>query len=119
MTSAAGPRPMSPQTTGQRLRDDGRERPEVPGSEWQDAEHVDRSLAETMPNAPAVAGTHEDVLRELITFDVRSVLDLDLDLGCGNGRLMAIAREQSPEATAVGLDFSEPMLEPARARVRR
>ena len=115
MTSAAGPRPMSPQTTGQRLRDDGRERPEVPGSEWQDAEHVNRSLAETMPNAPAVAGTHEDVLRELITSDVRSVLDL----GCGNGRLMAIALEQSPEATAVGLDFSEPMLEPARARVRR
>ena len=29
---------------------------------------------------------------------------------------MAIALEQSPEATAVGLDFSEPMLELARAR---
>ena len=68
-----------------------------------------------MPNAPAVAGAHEDVLRELITSDVRSVLDL----GRGNGRLMAIALEQSPVATAVGLDFSEPMLELARARFRR
>ena len=94
------------------MREDGRDRPEVPGSEWQDAGHVNRYLAETMPNAPAVASAHEDVLRELITSDVRSVLDL----GCGDGRLMAITLELSPEATAVGLDFSEPMLELARAR---
>ncbi len=39
-----------------------------------------------------------------------------LDIGCGDGRLLAIALAESPTATGVGVDFSEPMLGLARRR---
>lgn len=39
-----------------------------------------------------------------------------LDLGCGDGVLAATIRQHWPEAEAVLIDFSEPMLEAARAR---
>ncbi|KAA3660081.1 MAG: class I SAM-dependent methyltransferase [Chloroflexi bacterium] len=41
-----------------------------------------------------------------------------LDLGCGDGILGQALLEQYPEATAVFVDFSEPMLEAARQRLR-
>jgi tRNA (cmo5U34)-methyltransferase len=84
----------------------------VDGDEWRDAEHVARYLSETMPNAPAVAATHEDVLRELISPRTRRALDL----GCGDGRLLALAFDVAPGASGVGCDFSDPMLDLARAR---
>ncbi|HEY1277584.1 MAG TPA: class I SAM-dependent methyltransferase, partial [Thermoleophilaceae bacterium] len=39
-----------------------------------------------------------------------------LDLGCGDGRLLALVRDARPDASGVALDFSPPML--ARARER-
>jgi len=39
-----------------------------------------------------------------------------LDLGTGDGRLLALVRERHPEAVAVGLDSSEPMLVRAAER---
>jgi cyclopropane fatty-acyl-phospholipid synthase-like methyltransferase len=39
-----------------------------------------------------------------------------LDLGTGDGRLIALVREAHPDAEAIGLDSSEPMLERARQR---
>src|SRR3954466_1922656 len=39
-----------------------------------------------------------------------------LDLGTGNGRLLALVREDRPLTSGVGLDFSPAMLELARQR---
>lgn len=43
-------------------------------------------------------------------------LERFIDLGTGDGRLIGLIREQHPNARALGVDFSEPML--ARARER-
>jgi tRNA (cmo5U34)-methyltransferase len=39
-----------------------------------------------------------------------------LDLGTGDGRLVALLRERYPDASAIGLDFSQPMLDRAAER---
>lgn len=39
-----------------------------------------------------------------------------LDLGCGDGRVLALVRSRFPGAEGVALDASEPMLDAARAR---
>lgn len=54
----------------------------------------------------------EAVVLELLPMTVHRVLDL----GCGDGRLMAAVRIGRPESEGVALDFSPTMLEAARAR---
>lgn len=54
----------------------------------------------------------EGVMLEHISRRLRRVLDL----GTGNGRLIAMLRPDRPELVAVGLDFSELMLSRARGR---
>ncbi len=49
---------------------------------------------------------------ELLPSQVTSILDL----GCGNGRLLSLARLARPESRGVALDFSPPMLAAARER---
>ena len=46
-------------------------------------------------------------------------VDRILDLGTGNGRLVSLLRSAHPEAEAIGLDSSEPMLARARERFDR
>ena len=54
----------------------------------------------------------EGVLVDLLPRPTRRVLDL----GCGDGRLLALVRQARPEASGVALDFSPTMLTAARAR---
>jgi tRNA (cmo5U34)-methyltransferase len=83
----------------------------VSGEEWaQDAERVSRYLEQADEFPHRLEG--EGVLFEHIPRSARRVLDL----GTGNGRLIAHLRADRPELTAVGLDFSEPMLSRARER---
>jgi len=82
----------------------------VTGEEWTTPELADRylALADEVPHR----AEGEGVLSEQVPGDARRVLDL----GTGDGRLIALLRAGRPDMAAVGLDFSEHMLEAARNR---
>ena len=82
----------------------------VPGEEWTNSECVARYLdrADGFPHR----AEGESVLLEQVPDAARRVLDL----GTGDGRLLALLGYGRPEIVGVGLDFSEVMLEVARKR---
>jgi SAM-dependent methyltransferase len=79
-------------------------------SEWNATEHVLRYLdgADEYPHR----AEGESVLLEVVPDDARRVLDL----GTGDGRLLALLKRDRPEIAGVGVDFSEVMLDAARKR---
>jgi SAM-dependent methyltransferase len=79
-------------------------------SEWRDPEHVLDYLAraDTFPHR----AEGEGVLLDHVPRDARRILDL----GTGDGRLLALLRIDRREMLAVGLDFSEVILQAARKR---
>ncbi len=76
--------------------------------EWSDPRRVAEYLSREIPHRL----TAEQMLLEALPPRVERFLDL----GCGDGRMVALVRSRHPEARAVGLDASEPML--ARAAER-
>ena len=78
--------------------------------EWTTAAHANRylALADCVPHR----AEGEGVLSEQVPRDARRVLDL----GTGDGRLLALLQDGRPELRGVGLDFSELMLGAARER---
>ncbi len=80
------------------------------GEEWKDAAHANRYLA--MADEVPHRAEGEGVLADQVPRDARRVLDL----GTGDGRLLALLRADRPGMRGVGLDFSELMLEAARTR---
>jgi tRNA (cmo5U34)-methyltransferase len=77
-------------------------------SDWSDPGRVAEYLSREIPHRQ----TAEQVLLDAMPPRVERVLDL----GSGDGRMIALVRSRHPEARAVGLDTSEPML--ARAAER-
>jgi tRNA (cmo5U34)-methyltransferase len=77
---------------------------------WQSAEHV----RDYMERADLIShrGEGEAALLEFIPAASRRILDL----GTGDGRLLALVRSAHPETEAVAVDFSPAMLEAARKR---
>ena len=79
-------------------------------NEWTNAEHALRYLAQADRIPHRSAG--EAVLLDLVPHDVSRILDL----GTGDGRLLALLLIDRPDAHGVALDFSPTMLAAARAR---
>jgi tRNA (cmo5U34)-methyltransferase len=82
----------------------------VPSSEWTTPERV-RCYLDRADGFPHRA-EGESVLLAQIPDNARRVLDL----GTGDGRLLALLQRDRPEIVGVGVDFSEVMLEEARKR---
>lgn len=76
--------------------------------QWSDPDRVAEYLSREIPNRQLA----ESMLLEALPARV----DRFLDLGTGDGRLISLLREAHPQAQAVGLDSSQPML--ARAAER-
>ena len=80
------------------------------GEEWTDSERVGLYLDRADEFPHRMEG--ERVLLEHVPLDVRRVLDL----GTGDGRLLAMLQADRPAMRGVGVDFSEVMLDAARER---
>jgi SAM-dependent methyltransferase len=79
----------------------------MPG-EWSDGARVAEYLGREIP--------HRAIAEEMLLEALPERVERCLDLGTGDGRLLALVRGRHPEAEAVGLDSSPPMLERARER---
>lgn len=78
--------------------------------EWTRCEHVERYLGRAHSHLAPV-GSNQALL-EQVPRATRRILDL----GSGDGRLLALLLGDRRERSGVALDFSEPMLEAARRR---
>ena len=78
-------------------------------NKWQSSEHVSAYLSRAKN---PMDGEIKKAILEQIPYTVKRVLDL----GTGNGRLLALVKLRNPKAEGVALDFSDPMLQLARKR---
>jgi cyclopropane fatty-acyl-phospholipid synthase-like methyltransferase len=81
--------------------------PSVPDG-WRDHGHVAEYLSREIP--------HRDIAEGMLLDALPQQVERFIDLGTGDGRLIALVRERHPGAVAIGIDFSEPMLERAAQR---
>jgi SAM-dependent methyltransferase len=81
------------------------------GQEWQTPEFAANYRDEQADAVPRRA-EGESALTELLPASVGRVLDV----GTGDGRMIALVRATHPGVPAIGIDFSEPMLDAARER---
>jgi tRNA (cmo5U34)-methyltransferase len=77
---------------------------------WTSTEHARDYLSRADQIAHRTEG--EATLLEFVPEGTRRILDL----GTGDGRLLALVRQKHPETEAVAIDFSPAMLEAARSR---
>lgn len=77
-------------------------------SEWSDPWRIGDYLAREIP--------HRDIAEQLLLEALPEHVQSVVDLGTGDGRVLALVRGSYPDACGIGLDVSEPML--ARARER-
>lgn len=82
----------------------------APTNEWANAEHATAYLQ----RADGVVNRQhgEAMVRDLVPLEAERIIDL----GTGDGRLLALLTADRPGAYGVGVDFSAVMLDKARAR---
>jgi len=76
--------------------------------EWSDSARVVEYLSREIP--------HRHVAEEMLLEALPQRVERFLDLGTGDGRLLALVRARHPKAEAIGLDSSAPMLDRAKER---
>jgi tRNA (cmo5U34)-methyltransferase len=76
--------------------------------EWSDQGRVAEYLSREIP--------HRQLAEEMLLEALPTRVERFIDLGTGDGRLLALVRDHHPGAVAVGLDSSQPMLDRARER---
>ncbi|MGH2879345.1 MAG: class I SAM-dependent methyltransferase [Solirubrobacteraceae bacterium] len=79
----------------------------MPG-EWSNPQRIENYLGREVP--------HRDLAESLLLEALPERVERFLDLGTGDGRLLALVGERHPTAHGVGIDDSIPMLERAQRR---
>src|SRR6476659_4935523 len=77
-------------------------------SEWSDSERVAEYLSREIP--------HRDIAEEMLLSALHPQTTRFVDLGTGDGRLLALVRSRYSEAKGIGLASSAPRLDPAQER---
>lgn len=77
-------------------------------SEWSDSERVAEYLSREIP--------HRAIAEEMLLSALPPQTTRFVDLGTGDGRLLALVRSRYSEAEGIGLDSSAPMLDRAHER---
>lgn len=77
-------------------------------SEWSDSGRVAEYLSREIP--------HRDIAEEMLLSALPQQTTRFIDLGTGDGRLLALVRTRHSDAKGIGLDSSAPMLDRARER---
>lgn len=83
------------------------------GAEWKDLQR-----AEDWPSFREQLAHAGEAERMLVEHLIRGEVGRVLDLGTGEGHMIALLRERWPDAAAVGLDLSPALVESARRRFR-
>jgi tRNA (cmo5U34)-methyltransferase len=78
-------------------------------NKWTSADHVSAYLSRSKI-------AHDEEIKNAVLEQISSDVQRVLDLGTGDGRLLALVKLKNPKAEGVALDFSEPMLKLARER---
>lgn len=76
--------------------------------EWSDPGRVAEYLSREIP--------HRSLAEELLLDALPARVQRVLDLGTGDGRLLALVRSRYPDARGIGIDSSQPMLTRAEER---
>jgi tRNA (cmo5U34)-methyltransferase len=92
------------------LKDENMTKQDTYASEWQTIEHALAYLARADKLPHRTEG--EKVLLDQIPISAKRVLDL----GTGDGRLLALVKLNNPLIIGIALDFSDPMIEQAKKR---
>lgn len=79
----------------------------MPG-DWANPERIEAYIGREIP--------HRDVAESLLLDALPERIDRFLDLGTGDGRLLALVGQRHPAARGIGIDASAPMLERAQRR---
>ncbi len=77
-------------------------------SEWSNTERVAEYLSREIP--------HRDIAEQMLLSALPPQITRFVDLGTGDGRLLALVRSRYSEAEGIGLDSSAPMLDRAQER---
>jgi len=77
--------------------------------EWSNRERVAEYLSREIP--------HREVAEEMLLAALPARVERFVDLGTGDGRLLAAVGERHPEAEGIGIDSSQPMLARAAERL--
>lgn len=88
-----------------------------PGHHWKEADRVRDYVAQN-DQEPAAMAEVFGLLTALLPFDAQAPVRV-LDVGSGHGVLAAAVLDAFPNATATGLDISEPMMAVGRERMAR
>lgn len=94
----------------------------IPGARWTFDEEVARAFDDMLERSIPQYGVMRSAVRDIALAFLEpegkgpEPLPLVLDLGCSQGEMIAVLRDQAPPAHFVGVDVSDPMLAAARER---
>jgi tRNA (cmo5U34)-methyltransferase len=92
---------------------------EIPGHHWQEQERVTEYVARTTTVQAEDRARLFGLMCDLFPFEEADAPIRIIDIGAGYGAVAATVLDRFPNATAIGLDISEPMMEEGRRRMAR